>query len=366
MAKIELKNVQKFFGDLQVIKDMTLTIEDGEFVVMLGQSGCGKTTTLRAIAGLETVSSGDILIDGVVSQEKKAADRDIAFVFQSFSLYPHMTVYENIAFPLRAIGISNAERDKAVKEVADILQIGGLLSRRPSALSGGDMQRVAIGRALVRRPRALLMDEPIGALDAKLREEMRAEIKRLHVARGSTSVYVTHDQIEAMSLADRIVIMHDGILQQIGAPDEVYLRPANLFVAQFVGSPVMNVSDVTVTGDNDGALVNFSGATAGFSVPQEIMNNLAKNSADICLGIRSEAVLLSHDHDRGTIEVETTNVEPLGSHDIVDVRIGDETLRARTESGFVGGAGQKLWAKLDAEQIHFFDRSGGQSLRGQN
>ncbi len=365
MARIELKNVQKFFGALQVIKDMNLTIDDGEFVVMLGQSGCGKTTTLRAIAGLETVSSGEILIDGTAVQDKKAADRDIAFVFQSFSLYPHMTVYENIAFPLRAVGMSNAERDKAVEDVAGVLRISNLLKRRPSALSGGDMQRVAIGRALVRRPKALLMDEPIGALDAKLREEMRAEIKRLHIARGSTSVYVTHDQIEAMSLADRIVIMHDGVLQQIGAPEDVYLRPANLFVAQFVGSPVMNVADVTLVGDGGDVTVTVGGTDGGFAFPDHVLGN-ARTGAVVSLGIRPEAVLLSHEKADGYMEVASTNIEPLGSHDIVDVRLGSQVLRARTESGFVAGEGQTVWVTLDPAQAHFFDPTSGMSLRGPN
>ncbi|TIW82637.1 MAG: ABC transporter ATP-binding protein, partial [Mesorhizobium sp.] len=243
MTQIELRGVQKFFGAVQVIKDLNLKIDDNEFIVLLGQSGCGKTTTLRAIAGLETIDQGDILIDGKPVQHLKAADRDIAMVFQSFSLYPHMNVYENIAFPLRATRKSRSEIDTEVRSVAKTLQITDLINKKPSALSGGDMQRVAIGRALVRRPKAMLMDEPIGALDAKLREEMRAEIKRLHIKQGSTSIYVTHDQIEAMSLADRIVIMHEGVLQQVGTPDEVYSHPANLFVAQFVGSPVMNVAE---------------------------------------------------------------------------------------------------------------------------
>ncbi|RVB21133.1 ABC transporter ATP-binding protein, partial [Mesorhizobium sp. M7A.F.Ca.CA.002.10.1.1] len=246
MTQIELRGVQKFFGAVQVIKDLNLKIADNEFIVLLGQSGCGKTTTLRAIAGLETIDEGDIFIDGKPVQHLKAADRDIAMVFQSFSLYPHMSVYENIAFPLRATRKSKTEIDSEVRSVAKTLQITDLLDKKPSALSGGDMQRVAIGRALVRRPKAMLMDEPIGALDAKLREEMRAEIKRLHIKQGSTTIYVTHDQIEAMSLADRIVIMHAGVLQQVGTPDEVYSQPANLFVAQFVGSPVMNVTDAAV------------------------------------------------------------------------------------------------------------------------
>ncbi|MDW4498925.1 ABC transporter ATP-binding protein [Sulfitobacter sp. D35] len=360
MARIELTNVEKYFGSVQVLKDMNLVIEDGEFVVMLGQSGCGKTTTLRAIAGLETATSGTITIDGEEVQDKKAADRDIAFVFQSFSLYPHMTVYENIAFPLRAVRMGQSDREAAVREVAQVLGIERLLPKRPSALSGGDMQRVAIGRALVRRPKALLMDEPIGALDAKLREQMRAEIKRLHIARNSTSVYVTHDQVEAMSLADRIVIMHDGVLQQVGAPDEVYLHPANLFVAQFVGSPVMNVSDITVEGDGTDAVLRVGGGQ-GFHVPGQVVGHLGKGA--VTLGIRPEAVLLSHQPGDGYVETETTNIEPLGSHDIVDVRVGDTTLRARCDAGFSKGEGEKLWVSLDPHRAHFFDAANGQSLR---
>ncbi len=360
MARIELKNIQKYFGALQVLKDVNLVIEDGEFVVMLGPSGCGKTTMLRAIAGLEKISSGTITIDGRAVQDLRASDRDIAFVFQSFSLYPHMTVEENIAFPLRATRISRSEREQAVKEVAKVLGIERLLSRRPSALSGGDMQRVAIGRALVRRPKALLMDEPIGSLDAKLREQMRAEIKRLHIARNSTSVYVTHDQVEAMSLADRMIVMHKGIMQQVGAPDEVYLHPANLYVAQFVGSPVMNVTDVAIEGAGTDAVLRIGG-TAAFRVPSATVAHL--NGAPAKLGIRPEALILSHAPGEGFIATETTNVEPLGSHDIVDVRVGDETLRARCASGFVHGEGAKVWIALDPQRVHFFDAASGLSLR---
>ena len=360
MARIELRNIQKYFGAVQVLNDVNLVIEDGEFVVMLGQSGCGKTTMLRAIAGLETVNSGTISIDGRAVQDLRASDRDIAFVFQSFSLYPHMTVEENIAFPLRATRTSQSERNKAVKEVAKVLGIERLLSRRPSALSGGDMQRVAIGRALVRRPKALLMDEPIGSLDAKLREQMRAEIKRLHISRNSTSVYVTHDQVEAMSLADRMIVMHKGVMQQAGPPDEVYLHPANLFVAQFVGSPVMNVMDVVVEGAGTDAILHVGG-TAGFPVPSVTVAHL--NGAPAKIGIRPEAIILSHEPRDGFVETETTNVEPLGSHDIVDVRVGSDTLRARCASGFVHGEGAKVWIALDPQRVHFFDAASGLSLR---
>ena len=241
MANINLQDIEKYFGQNYVVRKLNLNIHDSEFVVLLGPSGCGKTTTLRAIAGLEEIDRGDILIDGKAVQNLRAADRDIAFVFQFFALYPHLSAYDNIAFPLRASGQSRSVIDARVREVARAIGIEQLLSRKPSALSGGDMQRVAIGRALVRRPKAMLMDEPIGALDAKMRESMRTELKRLHIENGSTTIYVTHDQVEAMSLADRIAVMDEGVLQQVGTPTDVYRHPKNLFVAQFIGSPVMNV-----------------------------------------------------------------------------------------------------------------------------
>ncbi|ESY96524.1 ABC transporter ATP-binding protein [Mesorhizobium sp. LNHC229A00] len=363
MTQIELRGVQKFFGAVQVIKDVNLKIADNEFIVLLGQSGCGKTTTLRAIAGLETIDEGDILIDGKPVQHLKAADRDIAMVFQSFSLYPHMSVYENIAFPLRATRKSKSEIDQEVRSVAKTLQIMDLLAKKPSALSGGDMQRVAIGRALVRRPKAMLMDEPIGALDAKLREEMRAEIKRLHIKQGSTTIYVTHDQIEAMSLADRIVIMHEGVLQQVGTPDEVYSRPANLFVAQFVGSPVMNVADAAVAETPSSASVTVGGAASGFEFPRALLSKLNGHaSGQLALGIRPEGVLIRRDAADGFMAVETQIVEPLGSFDIVDLKVGSKMLRARTKSGFVAGPGEKVFARIDPTQAHFFDKASGKSL----
>jgi multiple sugar transport system ATP-binding protein len=365
MTQIELRNVDKYFGDFHVINNVSLTIEDNEFIVFLGQSGCGKTTTLRAIAGLETIDSGEILIDGVAVQDSKAENRDIAFVFQSFALYPHMTVYENMAFPLRATRINKSEIDQNVRKVADILQISSLLDKRPSALSGGDMQRVAIGRALVRQPKALLMDEPIGALDAKLREEMRVEIKRLHLKQGSTTIYVTHDQIEAMSLADRIVIMHDGVLQQVGTPDEVYANPGNLFVAQFVGSPVMNVTNVSVKETGGAAKVTLPGSEEGFGFPTELLSRLnEKNAAsgNISVGIRPEGIDVVLDDTAGYLPVEAHIIEPLGSHDIIDLKIGSELIRARTKSGFVKEVGSQVWAKFDPSQTHFFDTVSGNSF----
>jgi multiple sugar transport system ATP-binding protein len=363
MTQIELRGVQKYFGAVQVIKDLNLKIEDNEFIVLLGQSGCGKTTTLRAIAGLETIDEGDVLIDGQAVQHLKASDRDIAMVFQSFSLYPHMNVYENIAFPLRATRMNRTDVDKAVREVAKVLRITGLLEKKPSALSGGDMQRVAIGRALVRRPKAMLMDEPIGALDAKLREEMRAEIKRLHLKQGSTTIYVTHDQIEAMSLADRIVIMHEGVLQQIGSPADVYAHPENLFVAQFVGSPVMNVASATVSEDKGKAAVTVEGAQQGFDFPSEVLGKLNGSAGKpLSLGIRPEGVVVTHQATEGFVPAEAHIIEPLGSYDIVDLKFGTQMLRARTRSGFVAKAGDQVFARLDPAQAHFFDTASGQSL----
>src|SRR5687767_6521345 len=238
---ISLQHLTKSFGNSAVVADVSIEIADGEFVVLLGPSGCGKTTTLRMIAGLETVTGGDILLNGKNVTKLRGRERDIAFVFQLFALYPHMTVRQNVAFPLQAQGTPRAEIDQRVGEVVRMLEIERLLSLRPGSLSGGDRQRVALARALVRRPAAFLMDEPLGALDADFRETMRAEIKRLHLAQHATTVYVTHDQIEAMAMGDRIVVMSNAVVQQVGTPYEVYHNPANLFVARFIGSPGMNL-----------------------------------------------------------------------------------------------------------------------------
>jgi len=363
MTEIQLRNIDKHFGPVHVIRDVNLTVTDQEFVVLLGPSGCGKTTTLRAIAGLENIDSGDIMIDGRPVQNLHASDRDVAFVFQNYALYPHLTVYENMAFPLRAVRRGREEVDRTVKSVATSLGITGLLNRRPSALSGGDMQRVAIGRSLVRRPKAILLDEPIGSLDAKLRETMRVELKRLHMENGSTSIYVTHDQVEAMSLADRIVVMHEGLLQQVGSPDEVYAYPANIFVAQFVGSPIMNLANADISEGSSGVNVTLGGVT--FVFPPALSDRLKQAGAQqgkLKLGVRPEGVLLSHDAQEGYVEVGAGIIEPLGSHDIVDLRVGDIVLRSRTKSGFVGGSGSRVWARIDPAQAHFFDTTSGKSL----
>ncbi len=362
MAEIELRQIDKHFGPVHVIRNVNLKVEDREFVVFLGPSGCGKTTTLRAIAGLEEIDSGDIMLDGKPIQNLKASDRDIAFVFQNYALYPHFTVYENLAFPLRAVGTAKADVDSTVKSVAESIGITHLLNLRPSALAGGDMQRVAIGRALVRRPRAILLDEPIGSLDAKMREQMRVELKRLHFENKSTSIYVTHDQVEAMSLADRIVVMNDGILQQVGTPSEVYLYPANLFVAQFIGSPAMNITPTKVSEAGNGARIAVE--SASFELPRDLigMLNAKKADNDLTLGVRPEGVIVSRDQQQGYEPMEAHIIQPYGGFDIIDLKVGDTTLRARTTAGFVSEPGTQVWARIDPTQAHFFDTRSGASL----
>ena len=365
MAEIVLADVEKYFGDNYIIRKLNLQIRHREFVVLLGPSGCGKTTTLRAIAGLEEIDSGDILIDGQPVQKLQAAERDIAFVFQLFALYPHLNAYENIAFPLRAMRETRAVVEERVRGVARALRIEHLLGKRPSALSGGDMQRVAIGRALVRRPKALLMDEPIGALDAKLREEMRAELKHIHLQNEATTVYVTHDQVEAMSMADKIAIMNEGVLEQVGTPTQVYQRPATLFVAQFIGSPIMNVVNGAVR-PGDGSTVLILGEDdAVLQFPVELYHQVVQKrhlEDELAVGVRPEGVLVERQRTEGYIPVEAHIIEPLGPYDIVDLKFGRHMVRARTPSGFVDRPGDVVWARLDEKQTHFFSTRTGESL----
>ena len=267
MGQVVLKDINKFYDSVHAVKDFNLQIRDKEFVVFVGPSGCGKTTTLRMIAGLEAISAGDISIDGQVINELAPMDRDIAMVFQNYALYPHMSVYDNMAFGLKMRKFARAEIGKRVKEAADILGIGELLKRKPRQLSGGQRQRVALGRAIVRHPRVFLFDEPLSNLDAKLRVQMRVELKKLHLRLGTTAIYVTHDQVEAMTLGDRVVVMKDGLIQQVGDPLELYDQPANKFVAGFIGSPAMNFATVTmvdgngrITAKNAGLEIELPGA----------------------------------------------------------------------------------------------------------
>ena len=351
MATIELKDVVKKFGEKYAVKPMNMTINDGEFVVLLGPSGCGKTTTLRMISGLEAVSSGTISLNGRDVTWAHPSNRDIAYVFQFYALYPHMTVKENISFTLQSQYVKKDEIERRVKDVADLLKIKHLLKRKPGALSGGDQQRVALARALVRKPAAFLMDEPLGALDADFRETMRAEIKALHIAQKATTVYVTHDQIEAMAMGDRIVVMSNASIQQIGTPAEVYHSPVNLFVANFIGSPGMNLLK--------GRFANGKLHLPGGSIfePEEKWKKtiLAQigDDKDLVLGFRPEAVNVV---DTKKITAELFLTEMNGSNVLLDLHLGDEDIvRARTVRGANFEIGSKINFDLDPQMVRFFD-----------
>jgi multiple sugar transport system ATP-binding protein len=328
MATIELRQVEKKFGDLHAVKPLDLTIQDGEFIVLLGPSGCGKTTTLRMISGLEAVSGGTISLNGRNVTWLHPSERDIAFVFQFYALYPHLTAWRNIAFPLQAQGESRELIEDRINEVAKLLRIEHLLNAHPGQLSGGDQQRVALARALVRRPAAFLMDEPLGALDADFRESMRAEIKRLHVLQHATTIYVTHDQIEAMAMGDRIVVMSEAEIQQIGTPAEVYYNPSNLFVARFIGSPGMNL----INGHYADGSIEMAGLDNHYGVPREWQSRLEtelKGDSDVVIGFRPEAAQIN---ERGQLVGKVYASEMQGSSAVLHLTINeDEIIHIRTD-----------------------------------
>ena len=352
MATIELKQVEKKFGDFHAVKPMDLTINDGEFVVLLGPSGCGKTTTLRMISGLETVSGGTIALEGRNVTWLHPSERDIAFVFQFYALYPHISARQNIAFPLQAQGESRATIKKRVNEVVEMLRIEHLLEERPGKLSGGDQQRVALARSLVRRPAAFLMDEPLGALDADFRETMRAEVKRLHIAQNATTVYVTHDQVEAMAMGDRIVVMSAAEIQQIGTPAEVYFKPANLFVARFIGSPGMNL----VNGQYSEGVVLVSGTENKYPVPQEWRKSLGEaigNQGEIVIGFRPEAAQLN---ENGQLSGEVYASELQGAYTVLHVNINEqEIVHIRSDRQAHYPIGTSLKFDINPQMVRFFD-----------
>ncbi len=351
MATIELERVEKKFGESYAVKPMNLTITDGEFVVLLGPSGCGKTTTLRMISGLETVTTGNISLNGRDVTWAHPSERDIAFVFQFFALYPHMSVRDNIAFPLQAQGESGDVIKQRVSEVAKMLRIEHLLRSRPGSLSGGDQQRVALARALVRRPAAFLMDEPLGALDAEFREAMRAEIKRLHIDQHATTVYVTHDQIEAMAMGDRIVVMSAAVIQQVGTPAEVYHNPSNLFVARFIGSPGMNLVGGVY---NDGAVM-LPGGNRYLAPPDWVrtLNNTVGREGKVILGFRPEAARV---HEQGAIAAEVYADDMHGGYSMLHLAVDKDTIvhaRASRELHLPIGAPMRF--DIDPTMARFFD-----------
>src|SRR6202795_4780081 len=304
MAQVVLKDINKFYDAVHAVIDVNLQIRDKEFVVVVGPSGCGKTTTLRMIAGLEAISSGDISIDGNVVNELAPMDRDIAMVFQNYALYPHMSVYDNMAFGLKMRKFEKPEIQKRVQEAAEILGIEEYLKRKPRQLSGGQRQRVALGRAIVRHPRVFLFDEPLSNLDAKLRVQMRVELKKLHERLGTTAIYVTHDQVEAMTLGDRVVVMCDGRVQQVGDPMELYNEPANRFVAGFIGSPAMNFAQVRIAAEN-GSLWAES-ADLRIKVPDSLAQRLGPSTGkEVTLGIRPEDLRIANGADPAEMSIES-------------------------------------------------------------
>ncbi|MFW2589771.1 ABC transporter ATP-binding protein [Sagittula sp. SSi028] len=358
MTGVRLDGIVKKYGGLQVVHGIELDVQPGEFVVLVGPSGCGKSTTLRMIAGLEEISGGTLTIDDRVMNRVAPKDRDVAMVFQNYALYPHLNVADNIAFGLRIRKESKEKIASSVDEVAGILGLTKYLERRPADLSGGQRQRVAMGRAIVRRPKVFLFDEPLSNLDAKLRTQMRAEIKRLHNRLGATSIYVTHDQVEAMTLADRIVVMSDGHIEQIGSPMELFLNPANTFVASFLGSPPMNMVQATVTMKGGAPRAEFHGQ----SLPLAPLPDLAEGKA-VTLGIRPEFVTLG----QGGVSVDVDLVETLGSEALIHASLGGDPFVIRHST--IGGApalGDTAQFTIAPDLLRVFDGDTGQALAGQH
>jgi len=357
MAEVRFKSVDKSFGDVRVIEGLDLDIDDEEFMVLVGPSGCGKSTLLRMLAGLEEITGGEITIDGKVVNELPPKSRDIAMVFQSYALYPHMSVRQNLEFGLKIRKVPREEMDRLVNEAAEILDISHLLDRKPRQLSGGQRQRVAVGRAIVRKPSVFLFDEPLSNLDAKLRVQMRAEITKLQKRLKTTTVYVTHDQIEAMTMGHRIAILHNGVLQQVGTPLEVYEEPANLFVAAFIGTPPMNLVRGTLT--SGGRKVDLSGGE--LPVPERYHPQTGEmDGKEIVVGVRPEAIGLPEEADdaptaRITIEVEL--VEPLGDEVVVYGRLKDQMVTAKLGPREFPEIGEKLELAVRLDAVQLFDAS---------
>jgi multiple sugar transport system ATP-binding protein len=355
MTEIRFEKVMKRFGETTVINETTLTIHKGEFFTFVGPSGCGKSTILNMIAGLEEVSSGEILFDGKVVNDLSPRDRDVAMVFQSYALYPHMNVYENIAFPLR---MKKAKRDfveKEVKRVASLLGLHDLLMRRPKELSGGQRQRVALGRAIVRRPKVFLMDEPLSNLDARLRIETRTEIKRLHQELEITTVYVTHDQAEAMGLSDRIAVINQGLIEQCGTPPDVYERPASIFVGSFMGSIPMNLVRCPVRGTYP-VKVDVSGVVVTLDRGEVAARD------EVVLGLRPEDLSVRDTDTDEAVAVSILAVEPAGSYNVVDLEWGGVHLKGTAKTGVHVRAGESAFAVFPADKVILFDAESGKRL----
>lgn len=347
MAQIRLVNLSKRWGSYVAVDNFSLDIADSEFLVLLGPSGCGKTTTMRMIAGLEEASEGEIWIGDRKVNDLEPKDRDISMVFQSYGLYPNLTVYENIRFPLRVRNIPKSEHHDRVMRASDMVELGPFLQRRPAALSGGQRQRVALARAIVREPNAFLMDEPLSNLDAKLRVSTRAQIKNLHHTLKTTTIYVTHDQIEAMTLADRVVVMNQGLIQQVGSPTEIYDRPANTFVASFIGSPAMNLIGGRIT-------------SGKFEAEGIVVPNLTAPDGPVTLGFRAEDAAVSV--TPAEISAPVYSMELLGDATLVSVRLGDALVAVRAPKDFRIDIGAPVHFSIPPTALHLFDHATGKRL----
>lgn len=364
MATITLKNIyKKYDKDVTAVKDLNLEIKDKEFIVLVGPSGCGKTTTLRMVAGLEEISEGELYIDDKLVNDVAPKDRDIAMVFQNYALYPHMTVYDNMAFGLKIRKMSKEEINERVINAAKILGIEEYLKRKPRALSGGQRQRVAIGRAIVRDPKVFLMDEPLSNLDAKLRNEMRTEILKLHKRLKTTFIYVTHDQTEAMTLGDRIVIMKDGIVQQVDTPQNVYENPSNVFVAGFIGTPQMNSFEAELKYEGDNYYILFNGHTINLS--KEYTDKLKSNnvkSQPITLGVRPECITIT-EKTSDSYEVNVDVSELMGNEMLIHSKINDNKIILRSETRYDIKTDDKINISFKWDKVHMFDSKTGINLR---
>ncbi|CAM5206410.1 glycerol-3-phosphate transporter ATP-binding subunit [Bosea thiooxidans] len=356
MAQVTLNSVKKVYaGGVEAVKGVSFDIPDGGFCVLVGPSGCGKSTLLRMVAGLETISAGEVAIGSRVVNQVEPADRDIAMVFQNYALYPHMSVYENMAYGLRNRGTPKEEIEKRVKEAAKILAIEALLERRPRQLSGGQRQRVAMGRAIVRKPQVFLFDEPLSNLDAKLRVQMRVEIKKLQRSLGVTSIYVTHDQVEAMTLSDKLVVMNAGQVEQIGLPAEVYRKPASKFVATFIGSPPMNILPGAVDGHGIVAL----GDT--IIEARDLREDLAAQTS-VEVGLRPEDVEIASEGQAGSLPFDVEFIEELGATQLFHGKLGGQPFVMQAATGDVAAQEGRLWITVDPDKVHVFDPKTGTRL----
>jgi multiple sugar transport system ATP-binding protein len=364
MATVSLKRLCKRFGKIEAVRGIDLEIADREFVVLVGPSGCGKSTTLRMIAGLEEVSEGEVWIGDSLVNEREPKDRDVAMVFQDYALYPHMSVFQNMSVGLEYRGYSRAEIRRRVKEAAAILNIAELLERRPKQLSGGQRQRVAMGRAIVRNPSVFLFDEPLSNLDAKLRVQMRTEIKKLHRRVATTVVYVTHDQVEAMTLADRIVLMRDGEIEQIGRPGEIYNAPSSTYVASFLGSPTMNLVPAEIVPAENGLAVRIGGS-ASWLVPAERLERYAAwRGKPVIFGLRPESFAWHPDGggDGARLDAVAEVIEPLGSDTLVFFNLNETEMAVRLPPDCACAPGEPFTVYPDLRRMHLFDAATGSAL----